>query len=249
MITCPQCNKELADGARFCDACGTKMPETIFCSACGQQTSTEFAFCQSCGASLAVEEVPVQEEAVQEEPVQYAEPEVQATNKFDISKLLAKLPFKLDEKVAKLGAIALAGILVVVMIISLISGAVNKNNAVFYKKDGELMFSKLSKSKTWEVEEDGRSPVLSKDGKKIFYLNDENTLYYRSATNAKKEPVKIASDVNSYIVNEKANRVTYHKNDNLYQSNLKESEKIGIMFQVSFVIMGHLISCSKVYLM
>lgn len=224
MITCPQCNKELSDDAKFCDGCGAKIEETIFCSNCGQQTSTEFAFCQNCGASLAVEEVPVQEE-----PVQVVEGEAQKGKGFDLSQLLSKLPFKIDEKMAKLGAIAVAGLLVVVMVLSMILGAVNKDNVAFYLKDGELVFTKLSGIKPWEVTEDGAGgyPMLSKNGKKIFYIeDDDSTLYYRSATNAKKDPVKIASGVASFQINEKANRVTYKKNGNLYQSNLKESEKI-----------------------
>ena len=229
MITCPQCNKELADDAKFCDGCGAKIQETIFCSNCGQQTSTEFAFCQNCGASLAVEEIPVEEEPVQAEPVQVVEEVAQKGNGFDLSKLLSKLPFKIDEKMAKLGAVAVAGLLVIILVISMISGAVNKDNVAFYVQDGELMFTKLSGIKPWEVTEDGVGgyPQLSKNGKKIFYIeNDDRTLYYRSATNPKKEAEKIASNVLDFRINEKANRVTYKKNGNLYQSNLKDSEKI-----------------------
>lgn len=53
MMTCPKCNKELSDDAKFCDSCGSPIFETIFCPNCGQKTSTEFTTCQSCGASIA----------------------------------------------------------------------------------------------------------------------------------------------------------------------------------------------------
>ncbi|MCI8417932.1 MAG: zinc ribbon domain-containing protein [Lachnospiraceae bacterium] len=58
MITCPKCNKELSEGTKFCDNCGSQIFETIFCPNCGQKTSTEFAFCQSCGASILEDTTP-----------------------------------------------------------------------------------------------------------------------------------------------------------------------------------------------
>ena len=42
MLTCTKCNKELSDGAKFCDGCGARIFETVFCPNCGKQTSTEF---------------------------------------------------------------------------------------------------------------------------------------------------------------------------------------------------------------
>ena len=62
MITCPKCGKELQDGTKFCDNCGTQIFETIFCPNCGAQTSTEFKFCQKCGASIE-EEAPAPAQA------------------------------------------------------------------------------------------------------------------------------------------------------------------------------------------
>lgn len=75
MIVCKKCNKQLPDGSKFCDSCGTPVPvyENVFCSKCGKQTSTEFAFCQYCGESIApnnAQPANIQPENVQPENVQ-----------------------------------------------------------------------------------------------------------------------------------------------------------------------------------
>lgn len=74
---------------------------------------------------------------------------------------------------------------------------------------------------------------LSSDGKLLFFPDrlDSNsgaiTLYYRSVNNSKKEPVKIAADVEDYAVNDDATLVTYRRysDDALYQYNIKTGEK------------------------
>ena len=55
MKICPDCNKEIADNAKFCDGCGTEIVEAVFCPKCGAQVSAEATFCQNCGVSLAKE--------------------------------------------------------------------------------------------------------------------------------------------------------------------------------------------------
>lgn len=62
MIECPNCKKQLDDGVKFCDGCGTKLPESVFCPNCGNQVGAGSAFCPNCGAAIAapapVEEAP-----------------------------------------------------------------------------------------------------------------------------------------------------------------------------------------------
>ena len=65
MIICPKCNRQLDDGAKFCDGCGEKIPQSVSCPSCGKQMSEGFAFCQYCGAKLdAMQPVPAAVAAV-----------------------------------------------------------------------------------------------------------------------------------------------------------------------------------------
>ncbi len=52
MFTCPKCNTELADDARFCSHCGAPVPTFVFCTQCGTRNNADFSFCQKCGAAL-----------------------------------------------------------------------------------------------------------------------------------------------------------------------------------------------------
>ena len=58
---CGNCGAALADGSRFCENCGAKVPEEKpaeqigrFCSSCGKELPPEAAFCPSCGAKRRV---------------------------------------------------------------------------------------------------------------------------------------------------------------------------------------------------
>ena len=190
MITCPNCQKQLADGTKFCDDCGAQIVETIFCANCGNQTSTEYAYCQVCGAPLA-------------EP---AAPEKKGFKMPAISKKL----------IGVIGAVAAVAVLIVALV--LLFGGSKKNNYILYAKEGEVFYSSVSKLKPWQltdkmvdvdgVDDDtwlkqnatdiGLGVTMSKDGKNIFYLDKydgEFTLYYRSATNSKKDPEKLDSGI------------------------------------------------------
>ena len=54
-ITCPNCNSEVAETAKFCSECGTKIEilaeNEILCPVCGKKTA-KGKFCMECGASL-----------------------------------------------------------------------------------------------------------------------------------------------------------------------------------------------------
>ncbi len=238
MITCPKCNKELSDGTKFCDGCGTQIFETIFCPNCGKQTSTEFAFCQSCGASIT-------EKPAEEQPV--AAP---AEKK------------KLPKKAIMFGGIGVAVLAVLILVISLISGGSGKveNNNVLYLKDQEIFFSDLKKdSEAWQltsrlvdddsVEDDdlananytlGMYTYISEDGKYIFFPDkisddaDGINLYYRELNKPESEAIKIDSDIRSYTVNTSATIITYLKGDegNLYQYKLAEDSKDKVASEV-----------------
>lgn len=55
MIRCPKCSKELENGTKFCDNCGTEIIETLYCPNCGKPVNQDSVFCQSCGAPLTEE--------------------------------------------------------------------------------------------------------------------------------------------------------------------------------------------------
>ena len=88
MSTCPNCNKQFDDGVKFCDACGTAIPE----------------------APVAAPEAPVVAPAA---PVEEKTEGVKLP--FDLDK---KLPFELNKKLLAVGAVALAAFLVLAIIIS-----------------------------------------------------------------------------------------------------------------------------------
>ena len=82
MNTCPNCHAPVADGCRFCGACGAPIPQEpvapakvpapgdakpapTTCPNCGKTLPSGARFCQSCGAPIAAQTEPV---AVQAEP-------------------------------------------------------------------------------------------------------------------------------------------------------------------------------------
>jgi hypothetical protein len=55
--TCPRCNRPVEPGYKFCETCGTKIPELSTCSKCGTQFITPLKYCDLCGAPLILEKV------------------------------------------------------------------------------------------------------------------------------------------------------------------------------------------------
>lgn len=237
MITCPKCNKELSDGTNFCDSCGAQIPKTVFCSACGESTNPEFAFCQKCGAPLnknVATETPVQETPEQEIP--------------------AKEKAKFPKKTVTFAATAVAAVLVLVLLFSLIFGGNSQKGYAFYVKDGDMFVAEAKKKgDPWQlterlskdVEADelassgyqlGRFTTVTEDGKYVFFpdkIGDDDSgfnLYYKEVNKPKSEAIKVDSDVRSYRISSSAKLITYVKGSDkkLYQCKIgKDSaEKI-----------------------
>jgi class 3 adenylate cyclase/tetratricopeptide (TPR) repeat protein len=55
-MTCPRCQAENRDGARFCRECGATFGSA--CSSCGAKTDAGSKFCDNCGAPLVVSPTP-----------------------------------------------------------------------------------------------------------------------------------------------------------------------------------------------
>ena len=55
MATCPNCNKEVKENAKFCRHCGSKIeqkPAFIYCDECDAKLEAGATFCDDCGARL-----------------------------------------------------------------------------------------------------------------------------------------------------------------------------------------------------
>lgn len=206
MIKCPNCNMELEDDVKFCGNCGQKIEKAVVCQNCGQQNSADYAFCRNCGAPFSnIADVS-------------AKPEKDA---------LPKKPFKLSKKAVTIGSVCIALVLVVVVILSALSGG-GVSNYALYLKDNELYYTGISKIEPWQVTaclcEDvnvnssfasllGIYIQLCSDGK-LFYIDkisgssDGLSLYYRYVNKPEQEPVKIDSDIISYIASDSGDCVT-----------------------------------------
>jgi hypothetical protein len=56
--TCPTCNRPVEPGYKFCETCGTRIPELSTCSKCGTQFIAPVKYCDLCGAPVILGEVP-----------------------------------------------------------------------------------------------------------------------------------------------------------------------------------------------
>lgn len=261
MVNCPNCGKAFEDGARFCNECGTKLPEAPVapaapaanvCPNCKTALNDDAAFCPVCGAPVAK---PVQPDPVTPAPAEPVTSEAAEPVTSEAAEPAAE-PAPVEEKVKKpfpvkpviFGAIGVAVVAVVILLISLLAGSGSKlPDYAFYIKDKELFSHDFSKSGSKQVTvhmidaddiENEELPhvssavqsycSLSKDGKYIFFMDkvsDSPNLYYRLLGDAKKEPVKVDSEVETYAVNDAATAVTYLKNGSLYQYNMKKDDK------------------------
>ena len=56
--TCPACNSPVRPGFKFCEFCGTRIPELSTCTHCGTQFIAPAKFCDLCGAKVVLEVQP-----------------------------------------------------------------------------------------------------------------------------------------------------------------------------------------------
>ena len=50
--TCPTCNRPVEPGYKFCETCGTRIPDLSTCSKCGTQFIAPVKYCDLCGAPV-----------------------------------------------------------------------------------------------------------------------------------------------------------------------------------------------------
>ncbi len=185
----------------------------IICPKCNKQLEDGSLFCDECGASL------VQQPAATPEQEPAPVPE-------------AKKPALDIKKIAVIGVAAVAIIAIVLLLGSLLFGGSSPEYAL-YLKDEQLYYSNFKKD--FEATEDFNVKNatdlstcfhLTDDGQKLFYLDDGDNLYYRNPTKPKKEAVKLDSGVGAFVVSENGKLVTYLKDSDLYQHDLKEKSKL-----------------------
>ncbi len=197
------------------------------CPNCGNPTNTNLAFCQSCGA---------------------ATPKKQK-KRFPKKWLIA-------------GACSVAAVALVILLVCLLGG--KTKNYTMYIKDKEVFFNNFSRNGAWQAttnlfyddldNEDIAEMSyyfsafcnVSDDGRLLFFTDKIDyddygySLYCRSLSNPKEEPVKISSNVSGYYyVNEKATIVTYTKGEDrdLYQYSLMNGSVEKIASDVdSFIV-------------
>ena len=52
MKTCPKCNSQIEDNAKFCNQCGAPIIEAVNCSHCGASIPQDALFCPVCGNKI-----------------------------------------------------------------------------------------------------------------------------------------------------------------------------------------------------
>ncbi len=259
MITCPNCNKQLVDGTKFCTGCGTRLEAVAsvvaepvaaelaktVCPSCGKQLLESAKFCTGCGAKLeaiAKAEAPIVEPTVAESPA------VDTPKKKKSNVLVPVL-------ICCIGAMVVA--IAIVLAFVLFGGKSAKNNYGLYIKDDELFFSN-AKNSSWQltdnlfeaVDVDGdeiaessyvfsKAVHMSENGKYLFFPDrieedDEGFNLYFKKVSQKADAKKIDSDIVQYVVNKKGNLVTYVKDGNIYQYNISKDLKDKLAKNIKF---------------
>ncbi len=212
MIICPNCQKQLPDGANFCDGCGTQFQQAVICPSCGNQTSAAQPFCQVCGAQFATQAPAAEKKAG-----------------FNLD-AIKNLPKK------TLGIIggAVVGVIALVIILAIVLSSGMPNYAI-YTKDDVLCYNDLGDNKTGiEIDDKASFALLSSDGKTMFFQKEGN-IYYRNINKKNAEAEKFLSNVylDSCFISENGKIFTYIKDGDLYQKKLGSDEATKIAKEVS----------------
>lgn len=204
MIICPNCQKQLPDGASFCDGCGTQFQQAVICPKCGNQTPANLGYCQACGVQFAAPSAP-------------AAPA--AKGGFDFNAILGKIK-ALPKKTLGLIGGGIVAVIAIIVIIAIIAGSAMPSY-VLYQKGGDLFYRDLSKKTSVEFE-DAYNAVLSTDGKTLFIKNNDGDLVYAKANDKKAETKKWISldGVSDYLISENGKKITYINDGDLCQKKL-----------------------------
>ena len=66
-MKCTNCGADLADSAKFCPECGTKVVREVFCAQCGTKLAAGAKFCPECGTKVGAAATPEPKAEAQKE--------------------------------------------------------------------------------------------------------------------------------------------------------------------------------------
>ncbi len=252
MTTCPTCNAQQEDGSRFCDQCGSPLPQSVLCPVCGQEVSKEYVFCPGCGANVRADRT---EPVIQEQKGEDTLPGEPLSTPPDPERLEKAGEGKEKQRKSlpkKWLALGIGGVAVVLLIIILLVVVLHWNRkpdpSVFYIKDHELHFSWVDPVAPLAVtgnlsggsmsEEIGQMLGgyirMSQDGKWLFYPDRFSsgdtgyTVYRRNLKKQEEDPLKIDSEIIRYEIDPDGSKLYYLKgtDGDFYVHNMKEKDKI-----------------------
>ena len=199
MKQCPVCGKEYEDTMAFCAECGAQLTEAqmMFCRNCGEKIRAGVARCPKCGADLGGKKTAAKKKNV--------------------------------PKAALLGGVA---VIAAAAIAAGVYGVKQQEgNGEFYyyaKADGWHYYDankKITGETGFQGSDVGDVPIVSSNGKRVFYCGDGN-LYYRDLKKKNEEAILIDNGVIQYAINNSGSEVIYTRSDKtLNKIELPQNEK------------------------
>ena len=232
----------------YCIKCGAEIEDnSIFCKKCGEKVvadQSEFAETKPVfEADIVSEDTQYIQQA---DTVQFAdypspETEIPEIRSFDMPEIPAEKPKKkwvgkLIACVSCVAVLAVAGFFGYKFFFGNKDKKIDySKHPIIYLKDDQLMIRDYNKNSSFKLAddvEDYYSNVrVSDDGSRIFFLEEESDddeytykLYYRNRSDGDK--VKIANDVEGYMISPDGKYVLYVQDEKIYFSNLKDKKSL-----------------------
>ena len=190
-MECKECGASLKENAQFCGVCGTKVKDLVSqCDKCSEIVNEGAKFCRHCG-----EEVE--------------EPTAPTTGKLT----------KKNKKIIQLSAIGVGGLFLIIFTFILFKNklAIPANNhldLMLFKDYDDRFYAKSSGKNEYILKgRQGYQVLVSKDGKKIYTLDEDRDLYLQEAS---KTPERIARDVHWVMISPSGNTVAFMEDQDIY---------------------------------